>query len=592
MGAGWQFQSANFFLKRAVDQNPRYWPALVDYGMNCLRLGEEETASKILREANRKDPFNVRVQNLVNLLDDYEKKFSLLQPPHYRVRVGQDEQAWMAPYVLELLDRAWSEMTKRYGFAPKEPVTVDVFANPSDFSVRATGVPGLGALGICFGPGLVTLSPRAASQLGTPFNWGAVLWHELAHVFAVQLSEYRVPRWLTEGLSTYEESLGFGGWEREIELDMMIARDQGDLGGVSGLESGRAVADPILALYHQGSWICEYIDKTHGFAAIVKLLRGYAAKKKTPELFLEIFGLSVADFDKGFLAWMDAKLAANRYRFPPKESAAKLQAEYTRKKDAATAGKLCAALLAANDASGAVRVGKEAVALAPDDPWAHAVYGQALYRKRHVEDAIEELEKATAKDPCDHSTWYALGSAYLDEDRPQDAVRAFDQARRCFPRLVKGENAYRRMNEAHLALKDYDGALRDLEEMLAIDHLDFRNRIKVAKLRAERKDWETVRRVLREAAWIETRDRTLHDLAARAASELKDYEGALRHHRIGMALIDAGEGEDDRVEKLCDIAETYLRMGDKAKARGYAQDALRMSPGFPRAKQLYDQAGP
>ena len=57
---------------------------------------------------------------------------------------------------------------------------------------------------------LAAISPKAE-----PFNWGNVLWHELGHVFAIQLSKSRVPRWFTEGLSEYETVRARPEWRRE-----------------------------------------------------------------------------------------------------------------------------------------------------------------------------------------------------------------------------------------------------------------------------------------------------------------------------------------------------------------------------------------
>ena len=61
----------------------------------------------------------------------------------------------------------------------------------------------LGALGACFGR-VVTLDSPKAREPGT-FNWGETLWHEMAHVITLQLSGNRLPRWLSEGTSVFEE---------------------------------------------------------------------------------------------------------------------------------------------------------------------------------------------------------------------------------------------------------------------------------------------------------------------------------------------------------------------------------------------------
>ena len=83
--------------------------------------------------------------------------------------------------------------------------------------MRTAGLPGMvGALGASFGSVVTQDSPRARPP--GAFNWQATMWHELAHVFTLQLSNQRVPRWVTEGISVYEEGLADPAWARDSEL--------------------------------------------------------------------------------------------------------------------------------------------------------------------------------------------------------------------------------------------------------------------------------------------------------------------------------------------------------------------------------------
>src|SRR5207253_3008380 len=82
------------------------------------------------------------------------------------------------------------------------------------FSVRTVGLAGLGALGVSFGTTLAFDSP-AAKDAG-PFNWGSTVWHELAHTFTLGSTEHRIPRWLSEGLSVYEEHRARPGWGFDV----------------------------------------------------------------------------------------------------------------------------------------------------------------------------------------------------------------------------------------------------------------------------------------------------------------------------------------------------------------------------------------
>ena len=126
---------------------------------------------------------------------------------------------------------------QRYGLTPKGPILIEIFPRHDDFAVRNLGLPGMiGALGACFGR-VVTLDSPKARPPGT-FNWQATLWHELAHVITLQLSKQRVPRWLTEGISEYEEQRARPAWGRQMQVQFAEAMDRGDGGAARRAEPG------------------------------------------------------------------------------------------------------------------------------------------------------------------------------------------------------------------------------------------------------------------------------------------------------------------------------------------------------------------
>ena len=98
--------------------------------------------------------------------------------------------------------------------------------------MRTVGLPDIGALGVCFGQVITAMSPATGD-----INWGMVLWHELGHVFAIQLSNSRVPRWFTEGLSEYETLIARPDWRRENDADLYGAVANGTLPSIGDLNS-------------------------------------------------------------------------------------------------------------------------------------------------------------------------------------------------------------------------------------------------------------------------------------------------------------------------------------------------------------------
>ncbi|MBI4459266.1 MAG: tetratricopeptide repeat protein [Acidobacteria bacterium] len=204
-----QYGAAVEYFRRAVETDPALSQAQSSLGINLLRLGKEEEARQALEKAYRDDPYNIWTINTLRLMDSF-KRYDSFETARFRVKLHQKESAVLRPYVEELLEKSLQEMSQRYQYSPSVKVVFEMYPDHEDFAVRTLGLPGLGALGASFGP-VVAMDSPAARRRGE-FHWGSTLWHELGHVITLGLTDNRVPRWFTEGLSVYEENHARPGW--------------------------------------------------------------------------------------------------------------------------------------------------------------------------------------------------------------------------------------------------------------------------------------------------------------------------------------------------------------------------------------------
>ena len=207
----------------------------------------------------------------------------------------------MREYVAPLAQQALATFAKKYDFTPKGPILIEMFPKHDDFAVRTVGLPGMiGALGACFGR-VVTLDSPKARPPGD-FNWAPTLWHELAHVITLQLSKQRVPRWLTEGISTYEEKLGSPAWGREGELSFVAAYGLGEHMSVRELNAAFQDPEKISLAYYEASILTEHIVGKYGMGALRKLLVTYGEGLEGEAALKAGLGVDIdtlqADFDK------------------------------------------------------------------------------------------------------------------------------------------------------------------------------------------------------------------------------------------------------------------------------------------------------
>lgn len=295
-------------LEKALALDPEHWGAMGQLGTGYSRTGQDDKAKATLDQAFEGDPFNVRVYNLLaHFYDKADKRFVWFDAAPMRVRVDKGEAPVLSEVLPPLLQEAEQALSKKYKVKPKAPLHIEIFKDTQTFAVRSTGLPGLAAHGICFGHVITARSPSTGD-----FNWAEVLWHELSHVYHIQMSQGRVPRWFTEGLAVLESRDARPAWEREQDRELRAALRAGKLRGIADFNlsftQAKSIGD-ILVAYYQAYEVTRFLRDTFGFDKLREMLERWGKKQATAEVMKATLGLELAEIDKRFFAWLERELA-------------------------------------------------------------------------------------------------------------------------------------------------------------------------------------------------------------------------------------------------------------------------------------------
>jgi tetratricopeptide (TPR) repeat protein len=257
--------------RRALEFDPEFTPARFQLAQDLLRLGREDEGWAFAAEAHRADAYHVAAFNLVQLHDRLDD-FTVLTSPHFRVRMSPVEAAVYGQRALALLEEARARLVEKYGVVLETQTTIDVFPDPKDFAVRTFGMPdNPGFLGVCFGS-VVTVNSPATRRA----NWEAVLWHEFTHVITLTLTHNRMPRWLSEGISVYEERQRDPAWGQSMSLAWRERILEGRMQPISDMSAAflRATnGEDLQFAYFQSSLVVEFLVERFGFDNLRAVLR-------------------------------------------------------------------------------------------------------------------------------------------------------------------------------------------------------------------------------------------------------------------------------------------------------------------------------
>lgn len=264
----YRFAEGAAYQRRARSYDPNYLPAMSQLASDLLRLGEEAEGWALARAVHEKDDYDVGAFNLVTLHDTMSK-YASLTSDDFVVRMASKEVTVYGPRVLALLRRARETFVEKYGVELAKPTYIEIFADQRDFAVRTFGLPDVaGFLGVCFGRVVTANSPATSSS---PTNWESVLWHEFCHVVTLQMTKNKMPRWLSEGISVYEERLASPAWGMRLNpryRQMVVDGDLVPVGKLSAAFLSPKTPHHLQFAYLQSSMVVEFIIQQFGVKAI------------------------------------------------------------------------------------------------------------------------------------------------------------------------------------------------------------------------------------------------------------------------------------------------------------------------------------
>jgi tetratricopeptide (TPR) repeat protein len=514
------YAAAAQFATQAIAADPKSWEAHGLLGMNLLRLGRIQEGRRSLEASFLGDPYNIWIKNTLDLLDTFGN-YDEVTEGKFTTMIEKSESALFSIYLRDLLDRAYATFHERYQYTPVPPIRIEVYKSHADFSVRTVGLAGLGALGVSFGTTLAFDSP-AAKDAG-PFNWGSTVWHELAHTFTLGLTDQHVPRWLSEGLSVWEEHHARPGWGSNVSVEFLDAFTAGKLVPVSRMNDGfmrPAYPEQVILSYHQASVVCDLIARDYGEKALLQMLLEYKAGRTTAEVFQKVLGMDPKAFDRKFDAYM-----RERYAGP------------------------LAAL-------------KDSLKAGTETP------------------AAELLAQANAS-PRSYRIQMLAAVTLAKAGQADAAIALLERARDLFPEYGGGDGPYAGLAQLYAAKGDSKRAAEALSQYVLHNETDYAAHLELARLRTASGDAAGAADALDRALYIDPYDIAVHQQLAELFHGLGDRAKTVRERRAVVALVPA-----DRSEAWYQLALAQHEAGDDAGARKALIRSLEEAPNYVRAQEL------
>jgi len=480
LSRAYRFAESAAYQRRALELDAKYLPAKMQLCHDLLRLGEEEEAWQLAELIRKEDGYNIQAHNL-GLLEKEMNGYVTQTFEDFVLKMPKRDWPVYGERALTLLRDAKKVLCEKYGLDLKRPVLVEFFGAQQDFAIRTFGaLGGQGMLGVCFGT-VVTMNSPGSLAHGRN-NWESTLWHEFCHVITLSVTHNRMPRWLSEGISVYEERQRDPAWGMPMDATFraMVLNEETltPVSRLSGAFMSPESQDHLMFAYFESSQVVDYLLEKHGKDKFQGILRDLAAGKRINDAI----AANTADMDEieqGFTKFIIARAKAfgaqADWEQPKSEELNPFDdnsfTEFLKQhpNNLWALRKRAADAVQKKDWAQTLKVADKLIQLLPesfDADSGHALKVMALRELKRADDELAVLRLIAANSSSAQSAFLRLLELDVPKQRWAEVKANAQRATALNPFLVTPQKA---LAEAHAALKEEAAAIAAFERVLVLD---------------------------------------------------------------------------------------------------------------------------
>ena len=531
--------AASRFFRKSLEVMPKRIGPRTHLGLLAMQTGDEAEARRLLDEAFEIDPFNVRVHNMLNVLEVLDE-METLETDGSSVRYEGEQDPILARYASRYLDEFYPRMCEQFGYSPPRKPLVEVFnrARGIDgqqwFSTRMTGLPYLGAVAASTGHMVAMSSPNDARSPGR-FNWAQVLRHEMVHVVTLQQTHFNIPHWYTEGLAVYYEDVPRPQLWNELLRKRVAAGELFDLTTLNFGFTRPQSGDDWQMAYCQAELYVDYMIERWPPSRQRQLLAGYAGGLATDEVIPRVLGVSIKEFEQGYVEYVQ-RIAAelSTLKWPSTEDFDQLLRRHREDpKDLDIAAELAYKYFLRGANQEAEDLAEKTLEEKPHQPLATYVIARLHTKAGRTDEAEKLLLQCADHDPPQPNALDLLARLKMKAKQYDEAARWYEKGDRLEPNNIRWAKA---LAGVYLAAENNEKLRTVLPRIARADPDDLTVRKKLAQLAADSEDYVEAADWANQAIEIDVMDADLHHMAASALAGQELFAQAVEEIKVALEL--------------------------------------------------------